>query len=85
MSQGRVLALIFILVGLLLGLVSAFADQVGLGAMGSGFGWKQLLGLVVGVILVVVGIVLFRQDDTEYDDDEEIEDEEGAPVAEERS
>lgn len=85
MSQGRVLALIFILVGLLLGLVSAFADQVGLGAMGSGFGWKQLLGLVVGVILAVVGIVLFRQDDTEYEDDEEIEDEEGAPVAEERS
>lgn len=84
MSQGRMLALIFIVVGLLLGLVSAFADQVGLGAAESGFGWKQLLGLVVGVILAVVGIVLFRQDDTEYDDEEEIDDEEAAPVAEER-
>lgn len=85
MSQGRILALIFIVVGLLLALVSAFADQVSLGAVGSGFGWKQLLGLVVGVILAVVGIVLFRQDDTEYEDDEETEEEEVAPVADERS
>lgn len=85
MSQGRILALIFIVVGLLLGLVSAFADQVGLGAVSSGFGWKQLLGLVVGVILAVVGIVLFRQDDTEYDEEDEIDEEEVAPVAEERS
>lgn len=85
MSQGRILALIFIVVGLLLALVSAFADQAGLGAVGSGFGWKQLLGLVVGAILAVVGIVLFRQDDTVYEDDEEIDEEEAAPVAEERS
>lgn len=71
MSQGRILALAFIVVGLLLGLVSAFADQMGLGAGGSGFGWKQLLGLVVGVILLVVGIVLFRQDDIDYEEEEE--------------
>jgi len=29
-----------------LALVSALADQVGLGTTGSSFGWKQLLGLV---------------------------------------
>lgn len=75
MSQGRVLALVFIVIGVLLALVSAFADQVGLGAPGSGFGWKQLLGLVLGIILVVAGVLLLRQGEAVYEDDVEVEDE----------
>lgn len=73
MSQGRVLALVFIVIGVLLGLVSAFADQIGLGAPGSGFGWKQLLGLVLGVILLVAGVILLRQGEAVYDDETEDE------------
>src|SRR5256885_1747883 len=44
MSQGRILAIAFIAIGAVLALVSVLADQVGLGAVGSSFGWKQLLG-----------------------------------------
>jgi uncharacterized membrane protein len=77
MSQGRILAIAFIAVGVILAAVSALAD-VFLGARGTVFGWKQLLGLVVGIVLVVAGIILLRQGEGEYEDDEEYEDEDEA-------
>ncbi|KDA54192.1 hypothetical protein EG19_01090 [Thermoanaerobaculum aquaticum] len=41
-------------VGLLLALLAAFADPLGLGGA-PGFGWKQGLGVAVGLALAVVG------------------------------
>jgi uncharacterized membrane protein YidH (DUF202 family) len=76
MSQGRILAIAFIAIGVILAAISALADQIGVGAPTSSFGWKQLLGLVLGIILVVAGIILLRQGDAEYEDDEELTDEE---------
>lgn len=70
MSQGRILAIAFIAIGVILAAVSALADQIGVGAPTSTFGWKQLLGLVVGVVLVIAGIILLRQGDEEYEDEE---------------
>jgi sulfite exporter TauE/SafE len=81
MSQGRILAIAFIAIGVILAAVSVLAD-VFLGARGTTFGWKQLLGLVAGIVLVVAGIILLRQGDAEYADDEEYVDEEET-VAEE--
>ena len=75
MSQARILAIAFIVVGALLALVSALADAIGFGAPGSTFGWKQLLGTVLGAIILVAGVILLRQPDQPYDD-EEYEDEE---------
>ena len=77
MSQARMLALAFIVVGGLLAIVSALADQIGFGAPGSSFGWKQLLGLVLGVVILAAGFILLRQGDELYDEDEQ-EDEEFA-------
>ena len=71
MSQGRILAIAFMIIGVLLVLASALADQVGLGAPTSTFGWKQLLGVVLGIGLIAGGVVLFRQGDVEYEDDDE--------------
>ena len=71
MSQARILAIAFIVVGALLAIVSALADQIGLGAPTSTFGWKQLLGLVLGVVIIAAGVILLRQGDVEYEDDEE--------------
>lgn len=45
--------LVFVL-GVLLALVSLFADTLGVGGE-PGFGWKQAVGLLVGVVLVAVG------------------------------
>ncbi|HSI97057.1 MAG TPA: hypothetical protein VK926_01740 [Gaiellaceae bacterium] len=48
--MGYVLAAI----GALLVVVSAAADPLGIGE-GGGFGWKQVVGVVVGAALVAVG------------------------------
>ena len=80
MSQGRILAIAFIVIGALLALISATADffQGTIGAVGSSFGWKQLLGVVLGIVLIVAGVILLRQGDVEYEDDEEEETEDEA-------
>ena len=45
---------LMLVAGLLLALVSFFADRIGLGGT-PGFGWKQTLGFLVGAALVVLG------------------------------
>jgi membrane associated rhomboid family serine protease len=47
-------ALVMLVVGVLLALVSIFADALGVGGE-PGFGYKQAAGLVVGVVLAVIG------------------------------
>ncbi len=70
LSQARLLAIAFIVVGALLAGASALADVL-LGARGTVFGWKQLLGLVAGIALAVAGVLLLRQGDGEYGVDDE--------------
>lgn len=77
MSQARILSIVMIVVGLVLAVVSAFADKIGLGAPGSTFGWKQLLGTVIGIAILIAGAILLRQGDVVYEDDEAVEE----PVA----
>ena len=82
MSQARLLAIAFIVAGALLALVSGLADQL-FGARGTVFGWKQLLGLVGGIALAAVGLLLLRQGDGDYEEDEDEEyAEEGAEPVE---
>ena len=52
--QQRGWALIVLVLGVLLALVSLFADPLGVGGE-PGFGWKQTSGLVAGVALAVFG------------------------------
>lgn len=87
MSQGRILAIAFIVIGALLALVSVTADffQGTIGAVGSSFGWKQLVGVILGIVLIVAGVILLRQGDEEYEDEDEdedgeLEDEVGRPA-----
>jgi hypothetical protein len=47
-------------IGVLLVLVSLFADSLGLGRR-PGFGWKQGLGVVIGVLLILAGLYLRRR------------------------
>ncbi len=70
MSQGRLVAIALIIVGVILALVSIFAHQLGLGP-NPGFGWKKLLGTVVGIIILIAGIILLRQGGEEYEDEDE--------------
>ena len=59
MSQ-KTLGTILVVLGVVLLLVAVFADTLGFGA-GRGFGWKQIVGSVVGVVVAVVGAWLARR------------------------
>ena len=53
----RTLGIILLIMGLVLAALSLTADLIGLGK-GSGFGYKQIAGLVVGVGGILVGVIL---------------------------
>ncbi len=52
----RWLAIGLMVIGALLLVVSLFADALGLGAAGSDFGWKQLIGTMLGAGLCLGGL-----------------------------
>lgn len=56
----RTVALILLVIGVLLFLVSLTADSTGIGE-GMGIGWKQITGAVIGVVAAAIGIVLMRE------------------------
>ena len=47
--------------GVLLLLASLFADPLALGEPGTSFGWKQMLGTVLGLVIVGLGYLLMRR------------------------
>lgn len=48
-------ALVILIVGVLLALLSLFADRFGVGGT-PGFGWKQTIGLVIGIAVAAFGL-----------------------------
>jgi hypothetical protein len=55
---------LLVVIGLIVLAVSALADPIGIGSEGdgSGFGWKQITGVVVGGLAAAAGlIVVWRQ------------------------
>ncbi len=55
-----VFAWIVIGAGILLVVISAFADPLGLGRS-LGFGWVQGLGVVIGALVILAGLYLRRR------------------------
>lgn len=53
----RTLGFAVLAVGVIVVVVSALADQIGIGC-GNTFGWKQIVGVVVGSIIAVVGVIV---------------------------
>lgn len=49
--------IVILIAGIILLLLSMGADMLGVGAV-PGFGYKQITGIVVGVILAVIGYIL---------------------------
>jgi len=55
----KTIGLILIVLGVIIAVVSAAADVIGLGnQVQMGFGWRQQLGTAAGVVLALVGIWL---------------------------
>lgn len=60
MGQSKRLSFILIGVGAVVFLASLFADQLGIGGY-PGIGFKQVIGMIVGVVVGIVGLVLSRK------------------------
>ena len=56
----RTVVFILLALGLILAALSLFADTLGLGE-GSGMGYKQIAGLVVGIVVALAGVFLLRR------------------------
>ncbi len=54
----RSLGFVVTAVGVIVVAVAAFADPIGIGGAEDTFGWKQIVGVVVGAVVAVVGIIL---------------------------
>jgi hypothetical protein len=55
------LPVFLVVAGVLLFLVSLTADITAIGE-GTGVGWKQITGAVIGVVIAAIGIVRLRRD-----------------------
>jgi hypothetical protein len=60
MGQKKGLGSLLIGVGIVLLLVSVFADPLGIGGY-PGFGTKQIIGTIMGIVVGVIGIFLYRK------------------------
>ena len=59
------IAVVILVLGILLVVVSLLADTLGIGT--AGMGWKQITGAVVGVIVAIIGGVLRSRGGTSSD------------------
>jgi hypothetical protein len=59
MAGNKSVAVVVIVVGIVVLLVSALADVMGVGAHPLVFGYKQVIGSAVGAVLAVIGVVLY--------------------------
>ena len=58
-SQTRLGALVLIAIGAVLMVGAVFADPLGLSGGGDGFGWKQLIAAIVGLVILLAGVAWF--------------------------
>ena len=61
MANTKTIGTVLLVVGVILLIVSLGADVLGLGEGGNRFGTQQILGAVVGLILLIAGFVYSRR------------------------
>jgi len=53
----KTISSVLIVVGVIIVVISLAADLLGIGNI-SGFGWKQMLGTAIGVVVALIGVRL---------------------------
>jgi uncharacterized membrane protein len=56
----KTIGLVLIVIGVILAILSLAADAIGIGNQ-QGFGWQQILGTIVGIVIILIGIWLPRR------------------------
>ena len=60
MKNQKTIGIVLLVVGAVVLIGSLAADAIGIGGV-AGFGYKQIIGAVVGVIAAIVGYVLYSK------------------------
>ena len=60
MSNKKSIGIALLVVGVVLLIGSLAADAIGIGGV-AGFGYKQIIGAIAGVIVAIVGFVLYSK------------------------
>jgi hypothetical protein len=60
MGNKKTVGIALIVVGVVLIIVSLVADRIGIGAA-SGFGYKQIIGAIVGVVVAIIGFIYYSR------------------------
>lgn len=60
MGNKKTIGIVLLVVGVILLIGSLAADAISIGGA-AGFGYKQIIGAIVGVIVAVVGYVLYSR------------------------
>lgn len=64
MKGRKIVGVILFIIGIIILILTAAADFIGVGPLGSspGFGLQQTIGLIVGAVIAIVGaILLFKK------------------------
>ena len=61
MGNKKTIGIALLVVGVIVLIVSLAADAIGIGGAVGAFGYKQIIGAVVGVVVAVVGFVLYSR------------------------
>jgi hypothetical protein len=60
-EQLRIGAYAILIFGVVLLLISLFADPLAIGRPGTSFGWKQITGTLAGLLIAATGFLLIRR------------------------
>lgn len=60
MGWKKTVGIVLIVLGVLLVVLSVLADRIGIGSA-AGFGYKQIIGVIVGVIAGIRGLFLLKK------------------------
>ena len=60
MNNKKTIGIVLLVIGAVLLIGSFAADAIGIGGA-AGFGYKQIIGAVAGVIVAVVGFILYSR------------------------
>jgi hypothetical protein len=58
--QKKTWGFIFTVVGIIILLLSLFGDLIGIGGY-PGLGYKQMIGMIIGVLIIIIGFILHRK------------------------
>lgn len=69
----RIAAILVMGLGAIIMIGAVFADPLGIGGGGRGFGWKQLIAAIAGLVILLIGLAWLLRPPTgsEYEDSEE--------------